>query len=62
MPARPTRKKRPAPVKGRRIAATAKNTAGSVKRIRLDETGLTNRTRGHVSARGKRAQAKKDAR
>ena len=62
MPARPTRKKKPAPVKGRKIAAKAEKSAGAVKRIRLDETGLTNRTRGHVSARGKRAQAMKDAR
>lgn len=29
---------------------------------RIDETGLTNRVRGHVSAAGKRAQGKKDAR
>lgn len=62
MPARTTRKKKLAPVKGRKIADKAKSTTGTLQRIRISETGLTTRTRAHVSARGKRAQAKRDAR
>ncbi len=32
------------------------------KQRQIDKTGLTSRVRGHVSAQGKRAQGKKDAR
>lgn len=42
------------------IASTAKKTAGRINEQRIDQTGLTSRVRGHVSARGKRVQAKRD--
>ena len=32
------------------------------KQAKVDETGLTSRVKGHVSARVKRAEAKRDAR
>jgi hypothetical protein len=48
--------------KKKRIATKAKQTAGKVKAQRIAETGLTSRVRGHVSARGKRAQGKRDSR
>jgi hypothetical protein len=48
-------------VLGRRIAAKAKKTTGKVKTDRIAKTGLTSRVRGHVSARGKRAQGRRDS-
>ncbi|MBE7503177.1 MAG: hypothetical protein HS113_23410 [Verrucomicrobiales bacterium] len=47
---------------GRRVAAKAKKAAGKIKAQRLAKTGLPSRIRGHVSARGKRAQGRRDAR
>jgi hypothetical protein len=46
----------------KRIAARAKKIAGKLKLQRIASTGLTSRVRGHVSARGKRAQARRDRR
>jgi hypothetical protein len=43
------------------IAAKAKKVAGKVKAERIAKTGLTSRIRGHVSARGRRAQGRRDA-
>jgi hypothetical protein len=48
--------------KGRRVAAKAKQAAGKIKLQKIDESGLTSRIRGHVSARGRRAQGKRDGR
>jgi len=62
MPSIPKKKSRVIPVRGRRIARKADRLKGSITRQRIDQTGLTSRIRGHVSARGKRAQAKRDAR
>jgi hypothetical protein len=45
----------------RRIAAKAKKVSGKIKSQRIAKTGLTSRVRGHVSARGKRAQARRDS-
>jgi hypothetical protein len=56
------KKNRVAPVRGRKIMRKARRLKGSLTRQRIDQTGLTSRVRGHVSARGKRAQAKRDAR
>lgn len=49
-------------VKSRTIAAKAKKVAPKVTAQRLDNTGLTSRIRGHVSARGRRAQAARNKR
>ncbi len=49
-------------ISGRRIAAKAKKTASTITTQRLAKTGLTSRIRGHVSARGKRAQGRRDSR
>jgi hypothetical protein len=49
-------------VKKKRIARKAKEVTGKVKAQRIAETGLTSRVRGHVSARGKRAQGRRDSR
>ncbi|MCW5554285.1 MAG: hypothetical protein KIS67_19265 [Verrucomicrobiae bacterium] len=49
-------------ISGRRIAAKAKKTASKITTQRLAKTGLTSRVRGHVSARGKRAQGRRDSR
>ncbi len=46
----------------KKIAVKAKAVKGKLKAQRIAETGLTSRVRGHVSARGKRAQARRDAR
>jgi hypothetical protein len=46
---------------GRRIAAKAGQAAGKIKQARVVQTGLTSRIRGHVSARGRRAQGRRDA-
>lgn len=48
--------------KGKRIATKAQNAKGIIKLQRIAGTGLTSRIRGHVSARTKRVQARKDAR
>jgi hypothetical protein len=47
---------------GRRITAKAKKVAGKIKTQRIAKTGLTSRIRGHVSARGRRAQGRRDSR
>jgi hypothetical protein len=36
--------------------------AGKLKTQQIAKTGLTSRVRGHVSARGKRAQGRRDSR
>jgi hypothetical protein len=51
---RNTSKSRPGTRTQQRAAAT--------KQQRLDESGLRSRIRGHVSARGRRVQGKRDAR
>jgi hypothetical protein len=43
------------------IATKAKKVAGKVKAEHIAKTGLTSRIRGHVSARGRRAQGRRDA-
>jgi hypothetical protein len=48
------------PVRGRRIAKKAKATTGKIKAQTIAATGLTSRIRGHVSARGRRAQGRRD--
>jgi hypothetical protein len=48
-------------VQGRRIAAKAKKATAKVKTQRVAKTGLTSRVRGHVSARGRRAQGRRDS-
>lgn len=47
---------------GRRVAAKAKKAAARIKKQRIAKTGLTSRVRGHVSARGRRAQGRRDSR
>lgn len=47
---------------GKRIAAKAKRVAPKVIAERIAKTGRTTRVRGHVSARGRRAQARRDQR
>jgi hypothetical protein len=49
-------------IKGRRIAAKAKKASGKIKSQRIAKSGLTSRIRGHVSARGRRAQGRRDTR
>lgn len=62
MPSRPPKKATSkARTSGQTIANKAEKTVGKVKTQRIDETGLTNRVRGHVSAQTKRSQAKRDA-
>jgi hypothetical protein len=48
-------------VTGKRVAAKAKKVAGAITTQRIAKTGLTSRIRGHVSARGKRAQGRRDS-
>ncbi|MDK3158039.1 hypothetical protein QPK87_15885 [Kamptonema cortianum] len=43
-------------------AAKAKKVSGKIKLQRIKKTGLKSRIRGHVSARVKRAQARRDSR
>jgi hypothetical protein len=62
MPPKSSKSVKSPKVKGAKIAAKAHGTSGKLKGDRLNATGLTSRTRGHVSARGKRAQAKRDSR
>lgn len=50
------------PTTDRKIATKAKKTVGKVTAQRIANTGLDSRVRGHVSARGKRTQAKRDGR
>lgn len=61
MPPRPPKSTKKAQVSDQTIASKAKTIVGKVKAQRVDETGLTNRVRGHVSAQTKRTQAKRDA-
>jgi hypothetical protein len=49
------------PAKKKRIAAKAKTVVGKIKAQRIAKTGLTSRVRGHVSARGRRVQGKRDS-
>ena len=49
-------------VTGRRVAAKAKKVSGKVNTARIAQTGLTSRIQGHVSARGRRTQGKRDSR
>lgn len=62
MPKRPTRSIKQAPKSDQRIATKAGKAAGKLKHDRAAQSELTTRIRGHVSARGKRAQAKRDSR
>jgi hypothetical protein len=66
MPNRPAKtSKSPATapaVTGRRIAAKAEDVEGKIKAQRMDKTGQNTRIKGHVAARGQRAQAKRDSR
>jgi hypothetical protein len=62
MPPRKKKSVRKAPVSDRKIAAKGKSAAGKLKQQRFAATGRTTRVQGHVSARGKRAQARRDAR
>jgi hypothetical protein len=50
------------PAKKKNVASKSKQAAGKVKAQRIAKTGLTSRIRGHVSARGKRAQGRRDSR
>lgn len=43
-------------------ASKAKKVSGKIKLQKIAKTGLKSRVRGHVSARGKRAQAQRDSR
>lgn len=73
MPARPQKSKSPAnppspkaetavPVPQQKLIRKAAESAPKAKAQRIDASGLTNRVRGHVSARTKRVQAKRDSR
>lgn len=42
--------------------AKARKATAAAKKRRVDRSGLTSRVRGHVSARGRRAQGKRDSR
>lgn len=55
-PARKTKKT------NQKLATKAKKSTGKIKAQRIAATGLDTRIRGHVSARGKRNQARKDSR
>jgi hypothetical protein len=46
----------------RSTAADAVERAGKIKQQKFDKTGATSRVKGHVAARGKRNQAKRDSR
>jgi hypothetical protein len=67
MPSRPAKKstkplaQAPA-VTGRRIVAKADQASATIKSQRIDATGQNTRINAHVQARGKRVQAKRDAR
>lgn len=62
MPSRPAKSVKNASASDSKLEAKAKKIAPKVTAQRFDESGLTNRVKGHVSARGKRSQAKKDSR
>lgn len=47
---------------GRASARPGQRAATRAKSNRVAESGLRSRVKGHVSARGKRAQAKRDSR
>lgn len=57
--AKPGRK---TPKSDRKIAAQAKETTGNLTAQRIAATGRTTRVQGHVSARNKRTQGKRDSR
>jgi hypothetical protein len=63
MPARPSKPEedKTEQIKSSAIENKANATAGKVKEQRIEASGLTNRIRGHVSAAGKRSQAKRDS-
>jgi len=46
---------------GRRIESKAKDAVGKIKAQRIDKSGLTSRVKGHISARGKSHQGKRDS-
>jgi hypothetical protein len=50
------------PAKKKTSSAKSVNPAGNAKTQHIAKTGLTSRVRGHVSARGKRAQGRRDSR
>ncbi len=60
----PKKNSPPKKEKGSNPATEAKKNehAGKINQRKIDQTGLTSRVRGHVSARGKRSQAKRDSR
>lgn len=62
MPVRKKTNSRTTRSPGPKGKATSVQLAGRIKRKRINETGVSSRIAGHVSARGRRAQAKKDAR
>jgi hypothetical protein len=62
MPKRPAKSVKKAPAKEKKIATKAKKTAGKIKGQRMAATGLNSRIKGHVSASGKRSQARRDSR
>jgi hypothetical protein len=66
-PASQSRLKKSTPKKAARAAASPpkkgqKSAKAAAKQARVDRTGLTSRVLGHVSARGRRAQAARDKR
>jgi hypothetical protein len=48
--------------KKKKVAAKTTKTSDKLKEQRIAKTGLTTRIRGHVSARGRRAQGRRDSR
>jgi hypothetical protein len=63
MPARPPKKpSKKMPATDKKIAAQGDKATGKVTEQRFAETGQTTRVQGHVASRGKRNQAKRDAR
>lgn len=45
----------------KRLSKKSRRIAGKIKAQRIANTGLTSRIRGHVSARGRRAQGRRDS-
>lgn len=62
MPPRPPKAAKETPVDQEKLVPKAKKASRKATATRIDQSGLTSRVKGHVSARGKRAQAKRDAR
>jgi hypothetical protein len=62
MPSRAKKAVRKSSAADQNIASKAKQAKGNIKQQRIAATGKASRVRGHVSARGKRAQAKRDTR